>query len=113
MKRGNTEKRGAVLGIALFALLQLACVVGFWALCVIPELPSWLFILFAAFGALCAGLMVPALLALRVRFQEIDALDAINTPYKEEEIMLLVNIDYIPGKEFEVLGIDKGTVVQS
>ena len=25
--------------------------------------------------------------------------------------MLLVNIDYIPGKEFEVLGIVKGTVV--
>ena len=27
--------------------------------------------------------------------------------------MLLVNIDYIPGKEFEVLGVVKGTVVQS
>ena len=27
--------------------------------------------------------------------------------------MLLVNIDYIPGKELEVLGIVKGTVVQS
>ena len=27
--------------------------------------------------------------------------------------MLLVNIDYIPGKEFEVLGIAKGAVVQS
>jgi len=27
--------------------------------------------------------------------------------------MLLVNIDYIPGKEFEVLGICKGTVVYS
>ncbi len=27
--------------------------------------------------------------------------------------MLLVNIDYIPGREFEVLGIVKGTVVQS
>jgi len=27
--------------------------------------------------------------------------------------MLLVNTDYIPGKEFEVLGIVKGTVVQS
>ena len=27
--------------------------------------------------------------------------------------MLLVNIDYVPGKEFEVLGIVKGTVVQS
>ena len=27
--------------------------------------------------------------------------------------MLLLNIDYIPGKEFEVLGIVKGTVVQA
>ena len=27
--------------------------------------------------------------------------------------MLLVNIDYIPGKEFEVLGLVKGNVVQS
>ena len=27
--------------------------------------------------------------------------------------MLLVNIDYIPGKDLEVLGIVKGTVVQS
>ena len=27
--------------------------------------------------------------------------------------MLLLNIDYIPGKEFEVLGLVKGTVVQS
>ena len=27
--------------------------------------------------------------------------------------MLLVNIDYIPGKEFEVLGICKGAVVYS
>ena len=26
--------------------------------------------------------------------------------------MLLVNIDYIPGKEFEVLGMAKGTVVR-
>ena len=27
--------------------------------------------------------------------------------------MLLVNIDYIPGKELEVLGIVKGTMIQS
>ena len=59
--------------------------------------------------------MVPALWALKRRFQEIDALESIQsvTLYKEENIMLLVNIDYIPGKEFEVLGMAKGTVVQS
>jgi len=32
---------------------------------------------------------------------------------KEEKKMLLLNIDHIPGKEVEALGIVKGTVVQS
>ena len=59
--------------------------------------------------------MVPALWALKKRFQELDALEDIQpvTLYKEEKTMVLVNIDYIPGKEFEVLGMAKGTVVQS
>jgi len=59
------------------------------------------------------GLTLPALWALEKWFQELNALKDINSLYKEEEIMLLVNIDYIPGKEFEVLGMAKGTVVQS
>ena len=116
MKRGSTrEKRGAVVGVLLFDLLMGACVVGFGALCFIPELPRWLFILFAVSGALCAAPMAPALWALKKRFQEIDALEDNQTVtlHKEENIMVLVNIDYIPGKEFEVLGMAKGTVVQS
>lgn len=116
MKRASTkEKRGAVIGIVMFGLLQLACVVAFWALCLIPDLPQWLFILFFACGGFCIALMVPALWALKKRFQEIDSLEDTNTVtlYKEEKNMLLVNIDYIPGKEFEVLGMAKGTVVQS
>lgn len=118
MKPGNTkarEKRGAVIGVVLFGVLMGACVVCFWALCIIPELPQWLFILFSACGVFCAALMVPALWALKRRFQEIDALEDIKpvTLHEEEKIMVLVNIDYIPGKEFEVLGMAKGTVVQS
>ena len=118
MKRENTKaraKRGAVIGVLLFGLLQLACVIGFWSLCLIPGLPQWLFVLFFALGAMCVGLMAPALWALKKRFQEIDALKDTSSVilYKEENIMLLVNIDYIPGKEFEVLGMAKGTVVQS
>ena len=112
MKRGNTrEKRGAVLGIVLFGLIQLACVAGFWALCLIPDLPQWLFLLFFAFGAFCAALMFPALWALKKRFRELDALENNNELYKEKEIMLLVNVDYIPGKELELLGMVKGAVV--
>ena len=118
MKRGNTKaraKRGAVIGVVLFGALMGACVVCFWALCIIPELPQWLFVLFAACGVFCAAMMVPALWALKRRFQEIDALEDIKpvTLHEEEKIMVLVNIDYIPGKEFEVLGMAKGTVVQS
>ena len=116
MKRGSTrEKRGAVVGVLLFDLLMGACVAAFGALCFIPELPRWLFILFAVSGALCAAPMAPALWALKKRFQEIDALEDNQTVTlcKEENIMVLVNIDYIPGKEFEVLGMAKGTVVQS
>ena len=118
MKRKNTKSRmkwEAVLGVCLFGLLMAACVIGFWALCLIPRLPQWLFILFAVCAALSAAPMLPALWALNKRFQEINSLDNIPavTMCKEEKIMLLVNIDYIPGKEFEVLGMAKGTVVQS
>ena len=118
MKRKNTKSRmkwEAVLGVCLFGLLMAACVIGFWALCLIPRLPQWLFILFAVCAALSAAPMLPALWALKKRFQEIDSLENTNsvTLYKEEKIMLLVNIDYIPGKELEVLGMAKGTVVQS
>ena len=116
MRRGSIEeKRGAVLGVVLFVLFQLACVIGFGALCLIPGLPRWLAILFAAFAVSCAALMAPALWALKKRFQEIDALEDNDslTSNKEENIMILVNIDHIPGKEFEVLGMAKGTVVQS
>ena len=116
MKRGNTkEKRGAVLGVVLFGLMMLACVVVFWALGLIPDLPQWLFILFFACGGGCVVLMIPALWAMKKRFQEIDSLEDTCSVilHKEEKNMVLVNIDYIPGKEFEVLGMAKGTVVQS
>lgn len=70
--RKKRYRRQAVLGVALFGLLQLACVVCFGALCLIPDLPGWLFWLFAILGAFCAGLMIPALVVLRQRFREIE-----------------------------------------
>ena len=118
MRQENTdpsrrEKRSAVLGLALFGLLQLACMIGLGALCLIPDLPRWLFLLFAVLAMACAALMFLALWALRQRLREIDQLKQTERFDKEEKRMLLVNIDYIPGKEFEVLGMAKGTVVQS
>ena len=32
---------------------------------------------------------------------------------KEEAVMILSNIEYVPGREIEVLGLVKGTIVQS
>lgn len=87
------------------------CAAGFGALGAIPELPRWLELLFTALAVGCLSLMLPALWALNIRIKEIGRgrsdLD------QEEFDMLLVNIDYIPGKDLEVLGIVKGTVVQS
>ena len=117
MKPENTdwqrrEKRGAAIGFLLFCLLQAACVVVFAALGWIPGLPRWAQILFYALAALCALLVLPALGALRGRWRELTQSD-LERILKEETTMLLVNIDYIPGKELEVLGLVKGTVVQS
>lgn len=70
--RKKRYRRQAVLGAAFFGLLQLACVVCFAWLCLIPDLPRWLFWLFAALAVFCAALMVPALVVLRQRFKEIE-----------------------------------------
>ncbi len=117
MKRGNTdprkrEKRGAALGLALFAVLQAVCAAAFWALTLIPDCPRWLVILFWVLAVFCLVLLAPALWALRKRFQELDGGCAGNFD-KEESVMMLSNIEYVPGKEIEVLGLVKGTVVQS
>ena len=74
----NTEdrrsrcRRQAVLGVILFGLLQLACGAAFAALCAIPGLPRWAVLLFAVLTASCAGLMIPALMVLRQRLNEIE-----------------------------------------
>ena len=52
--RKARKKREAVQGVVFFALLQIACVVGFASLCWIPNLPRWAFYLFAALAVACA-----------------------------------------------------------
>ena len=66
------QRRQAVLGVTMFVLLQAACVICFAALCLIPDLPRWLFWLFAALAGLCGLLVIPALVVLKQRFKEIE-----------------------------------------
>lgn len=66
------RKREAVRGVVLFALLQAACVAGFAALCWIPDLPRWLFWIFAVLAGFCIVPVLVALVVLRQRFQEIE-----------------------------------------
>ena len=66
------RRRQAAAGVISFALLQLACVICFAALCFIPDLPRWLFWLFAALAGLCGLLVIPALVVLKQRFDEIE-----------------------------------------
>lgn len=69
--RKKRQRREAIRGVALFGLLQAACVVCFIALCLIPDLPQWAVILFAALAVASALPMVAALVVLRQRFHEI------------------------------------------
>lgn len=65
-------KRQAVLSVVLFALLQAACAAVFAALCFIPDLPRWASRLFAALAGVSGLLVLPALVVLKQRFQEIE-----------------------------------------
>ena len=65
-------KRQAVLSVVLFALLQAACAAVFTALCFIPDLPRWASRLFAALAGVSGLLVLPALVVLKERFQEIE-----------------------------------------
>lgn len=69
--RKKRQRQDAIRGVALFGLLQAACVTGFIALCLIPDLPRWAVILFAALAVACALPMVAALVVLKQRFHEI------------------------------------------
>lgn len=66
------QRRQAVLGVTMFALLQAACAAFFAALCLTPDLPRWAFRLFAALAGMCGLLVIPALVVLKERFQEIE-----------------------------------------
>lgn len=70
-ERRKHRRRSAVRGVVLFGLLQVACAVCFGSLCFIPDLPGWAFALFLVLAVFCLLLILPALLALKKRFEEI------------------------------------------
>lgn len=70
--RKARRKREAIRGVVLFALFQAACVVAFLSLCLIPELPRWLFWLLAVLALLSAIPIPVSLVVLRQRFKEIE-----------------------------------------
>lgn len=78
MKPGNIEdrkrklKKEAVVGVTAFAVLQLLCTASFMGLCCIPDLPRWLWYIFAGFAVFCAAMIIPGALLLKGRFREIE-----------------------------------------
>ena len=70
--RKRRRRRQAGISVAVFTLFQLGCAAVFAALCFIPDLPGWLAGLFAALAVLCGGLVIPALVVLKERFEEIE-----------------------------------------
>lgn len=66
------RKKEAVYGVLGFSLLQLICGASFGCLCLIPELPGWLFVCFLMLAIFCILLILPAWGMLRMRFKEIE-----------------------------------------
>ena len=66
------RRRQAVLSVVMFTLFQAACAAVFAALCFIPDLPRWALRLFAALAGVSGLLVLPALVVLKERFQELE-----------------------------------------
>ena len=71
-QRKAQRKKSAIRGVVFFALLQLAGAVCFGALCFIPDVPGWFVVLFGGLAGLCLLLIIPAVLVLKQRFNEIE-----------------------------------------
>ena len=66
------RRRDAVTGALLFTGIQVISAAAFAALCRIPDLPGWAFVLFAVLAVSCLVLILPVLPLLKQRFQEIE-----------------------------------------
>ena len=70
--RSCRQRRQAALSVLAFTLLQGVCGALFAALCFVPDLPRWVFWPSAVLAACCVLLIIPALVVLKERFNEIE-----------------------------------------
>lgn len=70
--RKKQRRKEAVYGLLGFTALQVVCAASFGSLCFIPDIPTWLLVVFLTLTVLCLGLVLPVLYLLKVRFKEIE-----------------------------------------
>lgn len=71
-KKKARRKKESVYSILIFAAMQLVCAIAFGSLCFIPDAPAWVVWMFFGLAAFCLLLIIPALIVLKQRFQEIE-----------------------------------------
>lgn len=77
MKQSNIDrrardKRAAVVGAAFFAGLMLVCAATMVSLCFVPNTPGWAIALLAGLSVFFLLFIIPALVVMKQRFQEIE-----------------------------------------
>ena len=65
-------KKEAVLGVAAAGFLQLLSAGCLFALCLIPDLPQWLWYIFMGSAVFCTVMIIPGVLLLKGRFRGIE-----------------------------------------
>lgn len=65
-------KKEAVLGVAAAGFFQLLSAGCLFALCLVPDLPQWLWYIFMGLAVFCAVMIIPGVLLLKGRFREIE-----------------------------------------
>ena len=77
MKQSNIDRRArdkkaAVIGVAFFAGIMLVSAASVASLCFIPDAPGWLVALFGGLALFFLAFIIPALMAMKQRFKEIE-----------------------------------------
>ena len=70
--RKARRKRDAVQGVLIFALIQVVTAAAFLMCAWIPDMPRWVCWMFGGMALLCVLTLLPVIVLLRKRFQEIE-----------------------------------------